>query len=163
MADETPMSDAQACELARQMENHFRAFGQLHQVLEKALVAGSQVEQCNQMLDMLKPQVDEWLKREADLAAAVSVQELEYQNSKAKIADDLAAQLAQVSDTVRDAKDRSVETLRGLEQDQQAMVFTNQQIIKGLDTQRDELERIIKGLETTKANLSKEFATLIGG
>ena len=163
MSDETPMSDAQACEIARQMENHFRAFGQLHQVLEKALVAGSQVEQCNQMLDQLKPQVDNWLKREAELEASVQQLQVDYTASQQVIRDDLAQRSAQVEVAAADAKTRAQEAMRQLEQDHQAMVFTNQQIIEGLDARREELEHTIKGLETTKANLSKEFATLIGG
>ena len=163
MSEQELLSDAQACDLARQMANHYRVFEQLHKVLEKVMISSGRVKQLDASIATLLP-------IEAALKDKVAEAEQTLETRSAEIRATLAELNAEVStrQLIAAQTDAALVTnhatkIKRLEEAHAALMFQHQQDIEDIMLSRDKLIHTISVLDERKKSLVNEFGALIGG
>jgi uncharacterized protein involved in exopolysaccharide biosynthesis len=159
---EQELSISQACEIARQMANHFRAFTQVHQVLEKAMVSKSFVDELEAQLATLKPQIDVLVARRDDAQEKCTKAEEAYTVQMADQESDLAAQRLSAEQVLAELGAQMQMKTKQIEEAHMALLFTHQQEIEVIEAKRDRLQDSLAMLQVRKKNLAKEFGEFVG-
>ena len=159
---EQELSVSQACEIARQMADHFRAFTQVHQVLEKAMVSSSYVDALEAQLAILKPQVDVWVNRRSDVQEKCALSEAAYSEQVAVQQADFEAKRAIAEQTLAELSTQATARTKRIEEAHAALLYTHQQDLNEIEATRDRLIHVVAGLQERKKNLAKEFGAFVG-
>jgi len=159
---EQELSVSQACEIARQMADHFRAFTQVHQVLEKAMVSRSYVDELEAQLAMLKPQVDVWVNRRNDVQEKCALSEAAYSEQVAAQQADFEAKQSQMAQTLATLSSQAQARTKQMQEEHSALMYLQQQDLAQMEAQRDGLITVIAGLQERKKAFAKELGAFVG-